>query len=471
MKKPLFLLLCALLLVLAGATPALAGGQTFVVQPSGGDDTANIQSAFDQAIAAGPGSTVRLTSGHFYMNNILLDGFLGRFMGAGMQKTVIDTLRGLNPALPGVTMMADPDDPAVDLAGFTFLIGFVRSDVRVADMTFDITAAEPCVEWGEGEYGGQTNLSDVFVVARDSGSAFDRVRIRAHEGDVNGLNIEGALAIFDTGGSHSITRCRFKSNSGPEIGYLLRTRLTIGGSSAMGNRFDVYGFGGYFTDISDSRVDISHNRVVAATGAGFYVQQLSDAPSSAPSRFTICDNRIAAMKDIGPDGSVWGAAGVILEDDPWSEDAPVRMDAVVADNRIVLDNGGRAGGIDGFGADGVRVMHNTISGTGIAGVDAGTDIYADFGYPTAPALGWRIIGNDLSGLDCVNDYGGAAAPIWLGTASSHCLVVGGRTPTDVLDQGTDNVLVNVNRLTMSSPAGPARSMHAFGKSLKPVKQL
>ena len=35
---------------------------------------------------------------------------------------------------------ADPDDPGMDLTGWTFLIGFLRSDVRVSDMSFDITS-------------------------------------------------------------------------------------------------------------------------------------------------------------------------------------------------------------------------------------------------------------------------------------------------------------------------------------------
>ncbi|MFX1589331.1 MAG: hypothetical protein ACFFC1_14350 [Promethearchaeota archaeon] len=44
----------------------------FIISPSGRDDTANIQAAFDAAIAAGLGSTVQLTSGQFYTNNIFV---------------------------------------------------------------------------------------------------------------------------------------------------------------------------------------------------------------------------------------------------------------------------------------------------------------------------------------------------------------------------------------------------------------
>ena len=120
------------------------------------DDTAALQQAFDAAVAAGPGSVVKLTKGKFYTNEILVDGFDGCFTGAGMHRTVVDTLRGLDPALPGVKQVMDPDDETVPLAGWTSLIAFVRSDVRVADMSFDITAEEPCEEWDD--IGGRGTL-------------------------------------------------------------------------------------------------------------------------------------------------------------------------------------------------------------------------------------------------------------------------------------------------------------------------
>jgi hypothetical protein len=480
MKKPLFLLVCVLLLILAGASPALAHGRTFVVHPSGGDDTATIQQAFADAVAAGPGSTVQLTKGHFYMNNIAVLGFRGCFMGAGMGRTVIDTVRGLDPSdpsLPGVTLTVDPEAPWTEdgspnyLTGFTWLIGFLKSDVRVSDMSFEVTAYNPSID-GLPDNGG-TNLSDVFLIYRDSSAAFDRIGIKAHEGDVNDLlNIEGAFSLMDTSGTVSVTRCHWACNSGPEVGYIEGARLTIGGSPAMGNRFDMYGYGGFFTDISDSTVKVSHNRISAVMGGGVYISQTSymASPGMSASRFIIRDNRIVATQGAGPDGTIWGAAGVILEDDPWTSDAPVpvRLNAVVADNTIVLDNGGRAGGVDGLGARGIRVMDNHISGTGIAGIDAGADIYSYFGYPTGPGDGWRIIGNDVSHLHLFNDYDGPVAPIWLGTASSHCLVVGcGGRPTGVLDQGTDNILFNAIRLRWPAASRAAAPLRAAGMTKVP----
>ena len=47
------------------------------------------------------------------------------------------------------------------------------------------------------------------------------------------------------------------------------------------------------------------------------------------------------------------------------------------------------------------------------------------GDTRGPDRGWRIVGNDVSGVDPLNIFGGPAAQIWLGDRSSNCLVVGG----------------------------------------------
>jgi hypothetical protein len=503
MKKSLFLLLCVLLLVFVGASPALAHGHghTFVVHPSGGDDTAAIQAAFENAKAAGPGSTVQLTKGQFYMNNILVDGFRGCFAGAGMHKTVIDTLRGLNPGYSGVTLTIDPDNPGTPgnpnyLVPYTFLIGFLRSGVRVADMSFDITARDPSERYlfdiSDPDSGWQTNLSNVFVVMRDSSSGFDCVGTKAHDGDVNDLNIEGDLVIADTGGVHSVTRCSFEGNNGLELGQLTGARLTIGGCDGMGNRFahfagDMYltsssdcrvvvshnlmrsGYGCYFEDLSDSGVEVSGNRIQATFNEAVFIlhglaaTNADELPPLPAPRYVVRDNYIVASK-VSADHPFYpaGAGGLWVADESWRWGARGPT-TVIADNTIVLDNGGRDGGINGFGARGVKVLYNRIRGTGIAGIDVGTDIYSSFDMPAEPTSGWKIRGNDVSKMDLVNAFGGDAAPIWLGTESRQCLVVGGCAPTEVLDQGTDNILINAIRLPLpelrsARAAAPTRAL-------------
>ncbi len=62
------------------------------------------------------------------------------------------------------------------------------------------------------------------------------------------------------------------------------------------------------------------------------------------------------------------------------------------------------------------------------------------GDPEDLCTGWKIIGNNVKDLDA------DVAHIWLGPGSSDCIVVG-RKGTTVLDEGTDNRLVNVNENT------------------------
>ena len=82
MRRLVLAVVLAVALLCLLAAPALAA-TTITVTPSGGDDTAAIQAAFDAAVQAGPGSTVQLTAGHFYTNDILVQNFRGYFKGAG----------------------------------------------------------------------------------------------------------------------------------------------------------------------------------------------------------------------------------------------------------------------------------------------------------------------------------------------------------------------------------------------------
>jgi hypothetical protein len=470
MKRLPLLIVLAVALVCVLAAPALAGPQTFVVAPSAGhDDTAALQQAFDAAAAAGPGSVVKLTKGKFYTNEIVVDGFDGCFKGAGMDRTVIDTLRGYDPLAPGVGLAMDPLDETAPLAGWTSLIAFVCSDVRVADMSFDITAAEPSARWWDDWENPWTHLSDVFIVTRDSCSSFDRVGFAAHDGDLNGFNVDGAAAIYDTSGTHRVTRCSFQGgNDALETGGITGGTLIVGGRPGMGNISDLAGTSCYMTSYSDSRVEISYNRMSSRWGESVTVMQgvgaetAGDLPPLPAPQYFIHDNSITAGTIEFDDGSSYGAGGVLLEDDSWMLGEPSRLRAVVSDNCITLANEGLDGGVNGVGAEGVSVLFNRIRGTGIAGIDAGADIYGFWGYPWGPGCNWRIIGNDVSKVRPVNNLGGSAAQIWLGEKSSHCLVIGGCARTEVLDEGADNVLIHVTELVTG---GAARSLGAARASV------
>ena len=308
-------------------------------------------------------------------------------------------------------------------------------------------------------------------MTRDSRSSFDRVGFASHDGELNGFNLDGAAAIYDTSGTHRVTRCSFQGgNDGLETGGITGGGLIVGGRPGMGNTFDLAGTPCSIGDYSDSRSVVSYNRMSSLYGESVMVTQGAGAatadelPPLPAVRVSIRHNAITAGSIEFDDDFVFGAGGVLLRDDSWMFDEPSRLRAVVARNCITLDNEGLDGGVNGVGAEGVRVLGNRIRGTGIAGIDAGTDIYGFWEYPWGPGCGWRIIGNDVSKVHPVNNLPvdseeepAPAAQIWLGAKSSECLVVGGSARTEVLDEGTDNLLVHVTELVTG---GAARALGA-----------
>ena len=479
MKKPLFFAALVIACLALLAAPALASAATFTIHPNGHNDTHNIQKAFDAAVKAGPGSTVQLGAGHFYTNNIVVHDFNGTFRGAGEHKTVIDCLRGLYPSgtypdgrpVPGVTPLV--------LSGFTYwpvLLAFDGGHVSVSAMSFDITAASPAVSSGFGDAGDALG-NIVLVTGNVASSSFDHVSITAGRGDDSGYNADEGLHIGGTGpenpdgsfsafwstrGTESVSHCFISAQDGAHLGGLIDGSTMTLTDNVIKARF----FSLLISDFSDSTLTVCHNQISCSAGENVMLWQGFQAamnngnasllvPRPAP-HYLISDNRMLAT---GTAGGLW------VEDDSWLYKSRNRLNATITDNTIALDNGGWDAGVDGFYAQGIRVLHNRISGTGLAAIDVGADSY--FGMTPALTCGWQIIGNDVSGVIPLSQAdGGPGAEIWLGEDAANCLVVGGCKPTTVLDQGTKDILINVTKLT--DPTTPAATPM---NSLKQFKQL
>jgi hypothetical protein len=470
MRKLIVLTLAALgLLLVASAAPALASPKTFSVHPSGGDDTRAIQAAFNAAVAAGPGSVVQLGAGQFYTNTIFVQNFRGCFRGAGKGKTLIDTLQGLGSGQPVVTVM-----PGVE--PFPFLFGFSRGRVRVSAMTCNITATSPAAPWVD-DGNATTALDTVFLVTGNASSAFRCVAFPADAGDEYGFNVAADITVqgwtqFNssgqpivlkpTGGRHSVSRCRFAGDEGVVAAGLTNGNLVVGGSPRGQNVFDMVGYGCVLFDNSHSQIRVSDNQMQSSQGENVLLWQGWVAgfggalPALPAPHYLVTHNHILAS---GAAGGVW------VEDDSPLLSKANRLRAVIAGNRFDLQNDGADAGIDGFFARGVWVVHNRFSGIGLAAVTLDAASYFSW-MPSAPTSGWKLIGNDVGGLVASTDQGGPGAQIWLGPDATHCLVVGGCKPTTVLDQGTDDTLINVTPVT-DPPAAAATPMNA----LKQLKQL
>jgi hypothetical protein len=482
MKKLLLASVLAAALLGLLAAPAFAGPKTFTVSPSGGNDTANLQAAFNAAVKAGPGSTVQLSVGHFYTNTILAQSFNGTFKGAGEGQTVIDTPRALDPTAPAVN---DPSFATTAFEPFAFLFGFSGGNVRVSAMSVDITADAPADPWSAHEAIGATNIQDIFLITGSANSSFDQVGFTAAASDDPntgynvgcGIGIQGNI-VFDenpadelygnplhvgpTDGSDSVTRCSFSGFIGVEAIGLTRGSLVVGGSAALGNVFNDYWAGCLYLDNGNSNFLVSHNQIQASGAHAVWciqgwVANDSDLPNQLPPlpapRFRISDNLIQTSGT---------ASGVNLWDFTRLFGSACRLDASITGNRFVLGTGpGTYGdGIGEFATQDIPCLDNSFSGSAQYGIYIGDDF--DSNNNALPVSGWLIVGNDLRHLSA------AVAPIDLGQGSSHCLVVC-PTRTGVLNLGFKNILVNVTLLP-GSEATPAAAQMAPRQRITPLKR-
>ena len=451
------------------AAPAFASPKTFYVHPSGGNDTAHIQKAFARAVAAGPGSVVQLTAGHFYTDAIYVKNFHGYFTGAGQGKTFIDTLRGIDPnAAPLCSVTVDNHGKFV--VSWPALFCFEGGTVHVSDMTAAISDPAPAAQWNA--WGAETTaLGDVFEATGTHAVAFSRLTFDTppNSGDDGGYDVDCDIQVTGhqhldangnptnlgtTGGSVSITGCTFLGNIGAFVSGLTHGRLMLTGNS-FNDGF--IGFNG--AEESASQIVIAHNRMDVGwcalwLGQGGFASDQAGAPLPAPPapRYLIADNDLACAN-----------YGVALAD--WYDYLTGTEDlaAIVCENRLDLGSADSpaGSGILQLGTQGIRCWHNSFSGYAATGITLGDDQLPDGSY--FRESGWRIVGNDFRKLTA------STASVYLGQGTTRCLVVGGAPPTTVLNNGTDNTLINVTPVTASAPALSMRA--GFGSKVGLVRRV
>jgi hypothetical protein len=120
--------------------------RTITVLPTGVDDTANLQSAFDNAVAAGPGVKVQLVAGIYHTREIAVNNFRGTFTGAGAEKSVLTNLPNLVVKQPSDYFNTLPT-PSTGANPWPTLVAFVDGDFVVSDMGMNITGAKPTTGW------------------------------------------------------------------------------------------------------------------------------------------------------------------------------------------------------------------------------------------------------------------------------------------------------------------------------------
>ncbi len=405
----------------------------FEVTPSGNytDDADAIQLALTNAVTAGPGSTVQLTAGTFYLDTrIEIDGFDGYFVGAGKENTIITTHGQVDLTL------TNDDVPA--------LIKFRHGNVNMSDMTIKITVAEPVTgvpnnEWFQNAIPYMLmvtgNSSDDPITEDEIGGAtFDNVNFIGGQGNLFGLyNVSTFIIIGAEGwnevyytlndGIYNFFDCEFKTAERGIVcfGVNSNDNWTIGGVANKSNLFDNLHFGVILMDFDDSYLDISHNEFTHIKRGGIMIAQGYYYMDLEPSTCLIHANELQ-IEDI--------ADGIIIGDLSVGTGESKLLNVTVSNNDILM-NDTEWGGIYAEGGEDVIISNNKIHGTGLLGIYAGV-----WGYL---ATDWTLIGNNVQQLN-------AYIPIYLGSGTSNFLVIGGSNQTNVLNSGTNNILTGVNNM-------------------------
>lgn len=150
-------------------------GASYILSPSGGDDTATIQCALDSAVSQGI-PTVRLDRGSFYTSELRTYGFKGTFTGTTRNDSVL-------------LINNDIAD-----CGTTFpIIAFLGGDVQVRSMTIDTEA--PCLS---GDNLIVLYFSQESCSKRTVFGLVDRVNlINTFEGKTRAIQMTGQLSCLE----------------------------------------------------------------------------------------------------------------------------------------------------------------------------------------------------------------------------------------------------------------------------------
>jgi hypothetical protein len=266
-------------------------GRTITVLPTGVDDTANLQSAFDNAVALGPGVKVQLVAGTYHIRQIAVKNFRGSFAGAGADKSVLTNLPNL------VVKVQPPNDyfstlptPATGANPWPSLVAFVDGNFVVSDMGMDITGAKPTTGWF---FSGSPTIYEMaqgfLIVGTDANAVFLRVSVVGEQelnslfgyNLMNGINFEGyghAPAASPISGSFTVRDSVFQHQAWPTpIDGVLHASILISGNHYQ-DVFDAMDIGG----LRESRYTFSLNTVEGAVYAG----DVYDLPDAAVSQVT-----------------------------------------------------------------------------------------------------------------------------------------------------------------------------------------
>jgi hypothetical protein len=346
-------------------------GTEITVLPTGVSDTANLQCAFDAAVAAGHGNHVRLVHGTYHIAQIVVEEFYGTFSGAGPDRTIIVNLPNLYVAPIDYWLK-----PPSAQNPYPVLFTFIGGDYAISDLALRVFGDTPTQDWTF--YG---------TVYHDMACGFMIIGTEAHV-EVSNILVEGEVSDNSPIGYNLYNGIYFE-------GWMewIDATLPISGSYSLHHStFRSLDWGSPLLNVANASVVVSHNSYEGVA--------------------------------IGMDG-----AGLVNTDFEFSHN---KVEGAV----IGLDF--RDAGVPAHTGTTYLVANNQFD-TEYAGIS--------FEQTYGEGNECLLVGNNVQQ---VSTYG-----VYLGASVHDCTVVGGSSKTNVLDLGTDNILVDVN---IDTGVGPTISL-------------
>jgi hypothetical protein len=275
---------------------------TFTVLPTDTDDTANIQCAFDEAIAAGPGAVIQLVEGTYRTAQIVAEDFQGSFQGAGADYTVVQNLPNLIVTL--TDLFAQPPTPAGGAATWPSILAFVGGDFGVHDLTVRAVGDPPTAGYQLVDFPFLNELAHGIVVLGP------QVNVRLNHIVVEGEDCESCPLGFGVNLINAIFPQGLTAGFGlPQSGNISLTNSTIRNSGFTAatfgmenahilishNNFENVFAGPDSTLLFNTDWIVTHNKIDAFIGANLYGE---DDPGAEASNILIANNIFSGF--LGP---------------------------------------------------------------------------------------------------------------------------------------------------------------------------
>lgn len=276
----------------------------------GGNDTENLQCAFDLAATRGSAISVELGQGVFYTDQLVIGAFRGRVVGKGTEKTILHTpdhpLPIDRPCEVGGLCFVDAP-PSVDNR-YPSLVSILGGDLTISDLSFVAAGGYGTQLWHF--WGMRLGILSNIVEVLGSETALRVERVAFDAGGIAWSDDFGGFVGDSAGGliawsfvqpvylqNTSITVTESSFTGEPSVSGFFAYNLERGRVQVRGNRFDVSPALA-LSDLRDSVVLFEHNEVATPAGQGVFLWPGNLGSGISASKLWFGNNTFAGLMAI-----------------------------------------------------------------------------------------------------------------------------------------------------------------------------